>query len=227
MTCVKLLFIFQTALMPPAQWKYQLADSMNVILYDNNAGITLIVDEFEGIPVIFKDTSDITGFGLGFTGDKVVMYNQTAGLPYKLLLHEIGHVLGLPHTFGFCAPHEVAETCDDGFSDTPFEAGNSTSRNVMGYNDFQDYFSPMQIEAIKKHLNTDTLYSGLYLPEFGMSIAQFKFDCPADLSVLENEINEPKIIRRIDFSGREVDSDFRGFSIEFYSDNSYRKIYRP
>lgn len=91
------------------------------------------------------------------------------------LAHEMGHVLGLLHTYGgiSCCPESCIETnmdylddvfgndgvnhdCyhDSGFSCNPFDSGNTCTNNIMGGTQNSGYFSPKQIGRIHRSLNT-------------------------------------------------------------------------
>lgn len=227
--CIPVLFHFVTSINPGADWSQKMCDSMNVIMLKNNAEISFYPSE-SGLTINFYDDKNVWAHGKGYTGDRVDMFNQVhAGYyPYKLLLHEIMHVFGLPHTFGFCGIYETGELCDDGFSDTPNEAGHcadTCSRNIMGYNPFQDYVSPMQIQAVHHHFKTDSLYrDGLYLPAFGMSVSQFIGEC-GNMSISTHNLIPVYPVQYFDFYGREIPGAINGFYWVLYSDGSVRKFY--
>lgn len=213
MICVKLFFIYLSATSPGLQWESQLCDSVNSILDKNGANIYVYpspANDENTLPVYFINSDSVPAHGVGFIGEKVVMYNQTGEMPYKLFTHEFLHALGLNHTFGFCPVG-----CDDGIEDTPHETQNcadTCSRNVMGYNKYQDYISPGQISALHQHLVTDWHYSGIYLADFGISVAKFNTNCSA--SVVDTDNNCTSVMRRrFDFSGREITGEHSGFFV--------------
>ena len=230
MVCIPLYFVFITSVNPCQLWQYQMCDSMNRIMLENNTDISFYPSTGNGLTVNFYDVNGVNAHAVGYTGSHADMINQIMPdyWPYKLMLHEIGHVLGLPHTFGFCAPNESGTACDDGFSDTPAESGlcaDSCSRNVMGYNVYQDYFSPQQIAAIHYHLNTDTLYTGgIFLPDFGMSVAQFSGPC-GDMGLINHDPPADYPVKYYDFSGREIMKPERGFYVAVYPGGTAKKYY--
>ncbi|MBW7868622.1 MAG: hypothetical protein H3C31_09890, partial [Brumimicrobium sp.] len=103
-----------------------------------------------------------SGFGVAYVGSNVLSIMvpgeneiHTSG-PLEdgigLLAHEIGHTLGLHHTFrtplqfppDFYTPDDYDGTCNS----------STISNNIMGYNDCRNYLSPLQIAYIRKSINS-------------------------------------------------------------------------
>jgi hypothetical protein len=69
----------------------------------------------------------------------------------QLLAHELGHCLGLKHTFPLPQFNDLPATDSQGL-----DCSNSTnsSNNIMGYNTCRRYLSPLQIAFIRKNLTS-------------------------------------------------------------------------
>lgn len=91
------------------------------------------------------------------------------------LAHEMGHVLGLLHSYGgdSCCPETCVESDPDylddvfgsdginfdchhdaGWNCNPFDIGNTCTNNIMGGTQNSGYFSPKQIGRMHRSLNT-------------------------------------------------------------------------
>lgn len=123
------------------------------------------------IDVIFLTNSLQPGtYGAGHTGKGVALFNFAPGyIGGKLLAHELGHALGLRHTFG--EGECTGQIGTDFIPDTPPEdcgcepAQGDTlpswcTNNFMGYNYHQDYISPQQCGWMRKVLITDLICLG-------------------------------------------------------------------
>jgi Pregnancy-associated plasma protein-A len=132
------------------------------------------VDIDRVINIFYFQTSTTTwsyGCGLAQTMNVNLMNCMPSGLP-NLLTHELGHVLGLWHTyFGCCGDDQWSDTfypdCNTGWVSCGVNSvwggtcqpGTSTgvSNNIMGGNSNRKYLSPMQLAKIQHEtITTDS-----------------------------------------------------------------------
>ena len=134
------------------------------------------VDADEVINIFYYTSSYQGSYGCG-PQSYVNMTNSFPSSAHGLLAHELGHVLGLPHTFTDCC-------FDDSYSDTYHPdcntgwvscgvnevwggtcqsgVGVGVSNNIMGYNSCRKYLSPMQMARIH-HFNITTPHKRKYV----------------------------------------------------------------
>lgn len=125
--------------------------------------ITTVINIF-----YYQNTANTSSYGIGYM-NVVGMHNCFPNSAHGLLAHELGHSIGLSHTFS-CG----STTCsDDGITDTYHPdcntgwvscgvnqnwlnpgpngctvQGTGVSNNIMGYNSCRKYLSPMQMGRI-------------------------------------------------------------------------------
>ncbi len=100
-----------------------------------------------------------------YYGLPIIMENIHYEYPLTIVLHEIGHNLGLYHSYGnFNDSTGVYEGTDDHCFDTPPTkpcwdlancGGETPSNNVMGYSGMQKAFTQCQINIVHFVLNSD------------------------------------------------------------------------
>lgn len=138
------------------------------------------VDHDRVINIFYYQATNAGNYGCG-PQSFVNMTNCTPDGAHALLAHELGHVLGLPHTFN-CS----GSTCgsDDVFTDTFYPdcntgwqicgltapwlpatcsaVGTGVTNNIMGYNACRKYLSPMQMAHIQE-LNITQDHKRMYV----------------------------------------------------------------
>lgn len=82
---------------------------------------------------------------------------ENIGIDAKLLAHELGHCLGLDHTWNY--PISTEFITDIALPDDEVGVCNNTSisNNILGYNTCRNYLSPLQIAYIRKQLNSSPI----------------------------------------------------------------------
>ncbi|MFN4233651.1 MAG: M43 family zinc metalloprotease [Bacteroidia bacterium] len=135
-------------------------ESCGSIFYDTHG-----INKNTEINIFYYRGTDINPIGVGCGPYPYVNMREHTYLDWassQLLAHELGHVLGLPHTFSGTCSNCTDDSYDDTFypdcnrdwlpcginsiancNNNPIHTG--ISNNIMGYNTCRKYFSPKQI----------------------------------------------------------------------------------
>jgi len=128
------------------------------------------------IDIYYMDNTSISG-ACGPTGF-VNLFNFGYGwASSQLIAHELGHVIGLPHTFSGCNDDVYDDTyhpdpntgwagCGPSESYSNCGGGSGISNNIMGYNKCRSYLSPKQIGQVRYRVIQLSGYRGFLKPDY-------------------------------------------------------------